>query len=99
MVQTAAFASIFYGLTIVWERESGILKKLLTTPASRYFVVIGRSMASGVRAVFQALIVLPVAVVIGVRLVLNPAYFVLAFIVIFLASGGSQSYRYSSPPS
>jgi ABC-2 type transport system permease protein len=88
MVQTAAFASIFYGLTIVWERESGILKKLLTTPASRYSVVIGRSMASGVRAVFQALIVLPVAVVIGVRLVPNPAYFVLAFIVIFLASGG-----------
>jgi hypothetical protein len=61
MIQTTTFVSIFYGLTIVWERESGILKKLLVTPASRYSMVIGRSMASGVRAIFQALIILPIA--------------------------------------
>ena len=88
MIQTTTFVSIFYGLTIVWERESGILKKLLVTPASRYSMVIGRSMASGVRAIFQALIILPIAVLIGVQFVPNPAYFLLAFIVIFFASGG-----------
>jgi ABC-2 type transport system permease protein len=88
MIQTTTFVSIFYGLTIVWERESGILKKLLVTPASRYSMVIGRSMASGVRAIFQALIILPIAVLIGVQFVPNPAYFLLALIVIFFASGG-----------
>jgi ABC-2 type transport system permease protein len=88
MIQTTTFVSIFYGLTIVWERESGILKKLLVTPASRYSMVIGRSMASGIRAIFQALIILPVAILIGVNFVPNPAYFILAFIVIFFASGG-----------
>jgi ABC-2 type transport system permease protein len=88
MIQTTTFVSIFYGLTIVWERESGILKKLLVTPASRYSMVIGRSMASGVRAIFQALIILPIAVLIGVKFVPNPAYFILAFTVIFFASGG-----------
>ncbi|MEM2293492.1 MAG: ABC transporter permease [Candidatus Bathyarchaeia archaeon] len=88
MIQTTTFVSIFYGLMMVWERDSGILKKLLVTPASRYSMVIGRSMASGVRALFQALIILPIAFIIGVRFILNPAYFVLAFTIIFFASGG-----------
>ncbi|MEM3419669.1 MAG: ABC transporter permease [Nitrososphaeria archaeon] len=88
MIQTTTFVSIFYGLMMVWERDSGILKKLLVTPASRYSMVIGRSMASGVRALFQALIILPIALIIGVRFIPNPAYFVLAFTIIFFASGG-----------
>jgi len=88
MIQTTTFVSIFYGLMMVWERDSGILKKLLVTPASRYSMVIGRSMASGVRATFQALIILPIALIIGVRFIPNPSYFALAFIIIFFASGG-----------
>jgi ABC-2 type transport system permease protein len=88
IIQTTTFVSIFYGLMMVWERDIGILKKLLVTPASRYSMVIGRSMASGVRALFQALIILPIALVIGVHFVSNPVYFILAFIIIFLSSGG-----------
>jgi ABC-2 type transport system permease protein len=88
IIQSTTFISIFYGLTIVWERESGILKKLLVAPVSRYSIVIGRAMASGVRAIFQAMIILPVAIAVGVRFLPNPAYLVLAFIVIFFASGG-----------
>ncbi|MGB9914214.1 MAG: ABC transporter permease [Candidatus Bathyarchaeales archaeon] len=88
MIQTTTFVSIFYGLMMVWERDSGILKKLLVTPASRYSMVIGRSMASGVRAIFQALIILPIALIIGVQFIPNPAYFILAFTIIFFASGG-----------
>jgi ABC-2 type transport system permease protein len=88
MIQTTTFVSIFYGLMMVWERDSGILKKLLVTPASRYSTVIGRSMASGVRAIFQALIIIPIALLIGVKFVPNAAYFALAFIIIFFASGG-----------
>jgi ABC-2 type transport system permease protein len=88
MIQSTTFLCIFYGLMMVWERDSGILKKLLVTPASRYATVIGRSMASGIRAVFQGLIVIPVALIIGVRFVPNPAYFALAFVLIFFSSGG-----------
>jgi len=88
LVQSTTFVSIFYGLMMVWERESGILKKLLVTPASRYATVIGRSMASGTRAIFQALIVVPAALIIGVTFIPNPAYFGLALLVIFFASGG-----------
>lgn len=88
LIQSTTFLSIFYGLMMVWERDSGILKKLLVTPASRYATVIGRSMASGVRAIFQGLIIIPVALLIGVKFVPNIAYFASAFVIIFFASGG-----------
>ncbi len=88
LLQSTIFVSVFYGLTIVWERETGILKKLLVTPASRYATVIGRSIASGVRAIFQVLIIIPVAVLIGVNFVPNPLYFFTAILIIFFVSGG-----------
>lgn len=88
MIQSTTFVSIFYGLMMVWERESGILKKLLVSPASRYATVIGRSMASGVRAIFQAVILIPVALLIGVTFIPNLVYIAAAFAIIFFASGG-----------
>lgn len=88
LLQSTIFVSVFYGLTIVWERETGILKKLLVAPASRYATVIGRSIASGVRAIFQALIIVPVALLIGVRFVPNLLYFFAALLILFLISGG-----------
>jgi ABC-2 type transport system permease protein len=88
LIQSTTFVCIFYGLMMVWERDSGILKKLLVTPASRYATVIGRSMASGVRAIFQGLIIVPVALLIGVKFIPNAAYFASAFVIIFFASGG-----------
>lgn len=88
LIQSTTFVSIFYGLTIVWERESGILKKLLVTPASRASLVVGRAMAAGVRAVFQALVIIPIALLVGVRFYPNPLYFLGALGLIFLSSGG-----------
>jgi ABC-2 type transport system permease protein len=88
LIQSAVFIAVFYGLTMVWERESGILKKLLVTPAPRYATVIGRSMSSGVRAIFQVFIIVPLALLIGVKFVPNVAYFASALLIIFFACGG-----------
>ncbi len=88
IMQSTVFISIFFGLTMVWERESGILKKLLVTPASRYSIVIGRSMAAGFRAVFLAVFVIIVALLIGVVIVPNPLYFIAAILIIFFVAGG-----------
>ncbi|MEM2364593.1 MAG: ABC transporter permease [Candidatus Bathyarchaeia archaeon] len=88
LIQSTTFVSVFFGLTIVWERESGILKKLLVAPASRYATVIGRSMASGIRAIFQTFVIIPLALLMGVKFLPNPVHFISAFLIIFLASGG-----------
>ena len=47
-----------------------------------------RSVASGVRAVVQALIIFPVAILLGVKFISNPFYIAAAFIILFLVSGG-----------
>jgi ABC-2 type transport system permease protein len=88
LMQSVIMLSIFYGLIMVWERESGILKKLYVTPASRYATIIGRSMAAGVRAIFQALIIIPIALLLGVKFLPDPLYFALALLIVFFISGG-----------
>ncbi|OPY53487.1 MAG: ABC-2 type transporter [Methanosaeta sp. PtaU1.Bin060] len=88
LLQSTIFVSVFYGLTLVWERETGILKRLLVAPASRYATVIGRALASGVRAVVQALIIFPVAMLLGVKFISDPVYIIAAFLMLFMISGG-----------
>jgi len=90
IVQSSTFVSIFYGLTLVWERESGILKKLVTTPLPRYSIIIGRSFASGIRSLFQLLIITIVALLLGVKFY-NPLYYPLAALMIFFTSSGFAS--------
>ena len=57
IAQSALFISIFYGIQIIWERDSGVLTKLLVTPTPRSALVAGKAFAAGVRSVAQAFIV------------------------------------------
>lgn len=88
LVQSTTTIAIFFGLVMIWERESGILKKLVASPSPDFAIVVGRSMAAGTRALFQALLIIPFAVLIGVRLFPNPLYTLLALILVFVASSG-----------
>ena len=60
MAQSALFIAIFYGIQIIWERDAGVLTKLLATPTPRVALVAGKAFASGVRAIAQAVVVLVV---------------------------------------
>src|SRR6266571_2303763 len=58
MAQSALFIAIFYGIQIIWERDAGILTKLLATPTPRTALVAGKAFAAGVRATSQVVVVL-----------------------------------------
>lgn len=88
LIQSTVSISIFFGLIIIWERESGILKRLIAAPAPRHAIVIGRSMASGVRGLAQALIIIPFAILMGVRILPNPYYIIASLAIVFISSGG-----------
>jgi ABC-2 type transport system permease protein len=88
LVQSTTTVAIFFGLIIIWERESGILKKLVASPSPKFAIVAGRSMAAGTRALFQAVFIIPFAMLIGVNVLLNPAYLLAAAGVLFIASSG-----------
>jgi ABC-2 type transport system permease protein len=71
LAQSVMFVAIFYGITVVWERDLGLLNKLLSTPIPRSAIVLGKALSAGVRGIFQALAVLGIALVIRVHLNLN----------------------------
>ena len=69
MAQAAMFIAIFFGLSVIWERDVGQLQRLLATPLSRSSIVLGKAAGACVRALVQALLLLVVlaATGIGVR--------------------------------
>ena len=72
IAQSALFVSIFYGIQIIWERDAGVLTKLLVTPTPRAALVAGKAFAAGLRSLVQAIAVLIVAALLGVGLTANP---------------------------
>ncbi|MBO0867870.1 MAG: ABC transporter permease [Micromonosporaceae bacterium] len=72
LAQSALFVSIFYGIQIIWERDAGVLAKLMVTPTPRAALVAGKAFAAGVRSVVQAAVVLILAAILGVGLTANP---------------------------
>jgi len=66
MAQAAMFIAIFYGLSVIWERDVGQLQRLLATPLSRSSIVLGKAAGACVRALVQALLLLAVLAIAGI---------------------------------
>ncbi len=84
--QSVLFVAIFFGIMMVWDRESGVLSKILVSPISRFSVVLGKSLSAGVRGMAQAMVVLVVALLIGIRFYPNILYILAVFPVVILLS-------------
>jgi ABC-2 type transport system permease protein len=84
LAQSVLFVAIFYGISLIWERDLGILHKYLASPAYRTALVAGKAASAGVRAVAQSVIVGLVATLMGAHLRLSPLPLLgaLAFIVL-----------------
>ena len=86
LAQSALFISIFYGIQIIWERDAGVLAKLLVTPTPRVALIAGKAFAAGVRALSQVVVVLVLSALLGVALTTNPLRLVAAAAVVWLAA-------------
>lgn len=86
IAQSALFISIFYGIQIVWDRDAGILAKLMVTPSPRSALITGKAFAAGVRSVAQVVGVLLIAVLMGVHLTANPLRILGAMVVVMLGA-------------
>jgi ABC-2 type transport system permease protein len=86
VAQSTMFVAIFYGIQIIWERDSGVLTKLLVTPTPRAAFIIGKCFASGIRALVQVLVVLVLAAVLGVSLSTSPIHILGALAIVMLGA-------------
>lgn len=73
LAQSVLFTAIFYGIAVIWERDLGILHKMLISPAHRSALVLGKAVSAGFRGLAQTVIIYGVALSLGVRLRLEVA--------------------------
>ncbi len=86
-------ATMFSGMSIVWDRRLGFLDKVISTPVSRVAIIFSKILNSTLRAIFQASVILALAYILGLQL--SPTFTLFnilgIYIAIFLLSIGLSS--------
>lgn len=82
LAQSVLFGAIFYGISLIWERDLGIVQKFLATPAPRSALVLGRALSSTLRGLCQMVFVYLMAYFLHVSLRFGIAILGVAFSVI-----------------
>jgi ABC-2 type transport system permease protein len=72
LAQSVLFSAIFYGIAVIWERDLGIVQKMLVSPSPRASLVLGKAVSAGVRALTQGVIIMVLAYFLDVPLRLDP---------------------------
>lgn len=67
LAQSVLFIAIFYGISVIWERDLGILHKYLVSPAYRPALVLGKALSAGGRGLSQAVLVYILALLMGIQ--------------------------------
>ncbi|MGD6932758.1 MAG: ABC transporter permease [Candidatus Bathyarchaeia archaeon] len=86
LAQSILFISIFYGITIIWERDLGIIHKFLVSPTPREALVLGKALSAGVRALSQVAIIYLLSILVGTDLIWNPLNLALVTVVAILTA-------------
>jgi ABC-2 type transport system permease protein len=68
LAQSVLFIAIFNGISVIWERDLGIVHKFLASPTPRAALVVGKALGAGVRALSQIVVILVLAVLLGVEI-------------------------------
>jgi ABC-2 type transport system permease protein len=63
--QSVVFISIFFGVSVLWERDSGTFQKLMVAPIPRSAFVLGKALSASLRALIQAGIIILIAALLG----------------------------------
>jgi ABC-2 type transport system permease protein len=86
LAQSVLFISIFYGISVLWERDLGITHKFLVSPTPRTALVLGKALSAGVRGLAQAVVIYVLAILIHVKMSWNPLNILGVIAVILLSA-------------
>ncbi|QSJ19724.1 ABC transporter permease [Nostoc sp. UHCC 0702] len=88
LAQSVLYIAIFTGgMTLIWERDLGIVQKFLASPTPRVAMVLGKGLACGVRCLSQVVVIYVIAAFLGVKLNFHPiAIFQVLLLVMLGAS-------------
>lgn len=72
LAQSVLFSAIFYGIAVIWERDLGVVHKLLVSPAWRSSLVFGKAVSAGFRGIVQAVVIYLIALALHVTVRKDP---------------------------
>ena len=87
LAQSVLFAAIFFGIAVIWERDLGVVHKLLVSPARRVSLVFGKAVSAGFRGLVQAVVIYAVALIMRIPLRHEPLAILGVLIAVILGSG------------
>lgn len=65
---TILFSAIFSSISIIWDREFGLMKEMLVAPVSRFSIVMGKAVSGTIISVMQAVLILALFPLLGISL-------------------------------
>jgi ABC-2 type transport system permease protein len=86
LAQSVLFIAIFYGITIIWERDLGLVHKMLVSPTPRSALVLGKALSAGVRAVSQVVLIYVLSLIVGVHINWNPLNLIAIISIVVLGA-------------
>ncbi|MER5504244.1 ABC transporter permease [Streptomyces sp. NPDC002766] len=92
LLQLGLFGAAFAGFTVIMENGQGVLERMRVTPVSRLALLLGRVLRDATVFVFQAVLLVLAAVVMGLRAPLAGILIGFAFVALLTVSLGSLSY-------
>lgn len=92
LAQSVLFIAIFNGISIIWERDLGIVHKFLASPTPRASLVLGKALGGGVRALVQTVVVMGLAAALGVRMRVDPIALAGLVLVVVLGAAVFSSF-------
>jgi ABC-2 type transport system permease protein len=63
------FASVFTGVSVIFDRQFGFFKEMLVAPVSRTSIITGKILGGSVTAMIQGLLILGISMVLGAYLI------------------------------
>lgn len=93
LAQSVLFIAIFNGISIIWERDLGVVHKFLASPTPRPALVLGKAFGGSVRALVQSVVIVLLALVLKVQIRWDPA--ALAGAVLLIVLGASVFSTFS----
>jgi ABC-2 type transport system permease protein len=92
LAQSVLFIAIFGGMSLIWERDLGIVHKFLASPTPRTALALGKALSGGVRALPQCILVYILAAILGVKIDWNPLALTGVLTVILLGAGAFSAF-------
>ncbi|GHF61929.1 ABC transporter permease [Streptomyces griseosporeus] len=92
LLQLGLFGALFAGFMVILENGAGVVERMRVTPVSRLALLLGRVLRDATVFVFQAVLVVLVALVMGLRAPVPGVLIGFGFVALLTVSLASLSY-------